>query len=463
MNCLRLSLLITCCFFLPQKADAQYVIIDSVLFKGNEKTRENILRRELDIFPGDTLQVSELDSRVEFNRRKLVNTNLFIWVKGNSHTNNVSNHITITFEFLEQWYLLGYPIFQLADRNLNDWWARGGSLERIIYGAHLIHNNFRGRNERLSFKAETGFTQRIELGYSNPYLDRKKTLGLGAALAYTTNKNLVFRTINDTLNILNSDKILRERWNGALSFRKRLRFYDFHFAEMKFSHTSIADTIRKLNPNYYYKGSNEQNFLQLTYAFSYDFRDFAPYPLRGRKIDFGYNYYSILAKDGLNYWDFKASVAYFFELGSNFFISSQWKGKVTQANKNIPYANIQGLGYGGDNVRGYELNVIDGTNYLLSKNTFKYQLFNQIIPVRFIPYKQFNQIPISLYPSLFFDFAYVYQAQPELTSSRFSNRWIYGMGVGFDIVTYYNFVCKLGVPLINSGKSGLVVSIGREF
>jgi hypothetical protein len=37
------------------------------------------------------------------------------------------------------------------------------------------------------------------------------------------------------------------------------------------------------------------------------------------------------------------------------------------------------------------------------------------------------------------------------------------MGLGFDIVTYYNFVCKLGVPIVNGGKSGLVVSIGREF
>ena len=462
MKYLRLSLLITCCFFLQQKAEAQYIIIDSVIFKGNDKTRDNILRRELDIFPGDTLQVSEVDSRVEFNRRKLINTNLFIWVKSNSHPNN-SDHITVTYEFLEQWYLLAYPIFQLADRNLNDWWERGHSFERTIYGAHFIHNNFRGRNEKLSFKAETGFTQRLELGYSNPYLDRKKTLGLGASLTYITNKNLAFRTISDTLNTLSSDKILRERWSGALSFRKRLRFYDFHFAEIRYSHTVIADTIRKLNPNYYYKGSNEQNFLQLTYAFSYDFRDFAPYPLRGRKIDLAYNYYGILAQDALNYWDIKASVAYYFDMGSNFFISSQWKAKVTQENKNIPYANIQGLGYGGDNVRGYELNVIDGTNFLLSKNTFKYQLFNKIIPIRFIPYKQFNQMPVSLYPTLFFDFAYVYQAQPELTSSRFSNRWIYGMGVGFDIVTYYNFVCKLGVPLINSGKSGLVVSVGREF
>lgn len=462
MKYLRLSLLITCYFFLQQKAEAQYIIIDSVIFKGNDKTRDNILRRELDIFPGDTLQVSEVDSRVEFNRRKLINTNLFIWVKSNSHPNN-SDHITVTYEFLEQWYLLAYPIFQLADRNLNDWWERGHSFERTIYGAHFIHNNFRGRNEKLSFKAETGFTQRLELGYSNPYLDRKKTLGLGASLTYITNKNLAFRTISDTLNTLSSDKILRERWSGALSFRKRLRFYDFHFAEIRYSHTVIADTIRQLNPNYYYKGSNEQNFLQLTYAFSYDFRDFAPYPLRGRKIDLAYNYYGILAQDALNYWDIKASVAYYFDMGSNFFMSSQWKAKVTQENKNIPYANIQGLGYGGDNVRGYELNVIDGTNFLLSKNTFKYQLFNKIIPIRFIPYKQFNQMPVSLYPTLFFDFAYVYQAQPELTSSRFSNRWIYGMGVGFDIVTYYNFVCKLGVPLINSGKSGLVVSVGREF
>ncbi|MEN9703952.1 MAG: hypothetical protein RLZZ209_1380, partial [Bacteroidota bacterium] len=271
------------------------------------------------------------------------------------------------------------------------------------------------------------------------------------------------RTRNDTLQILSSDKILRERWSGALSFRKRIKFYDFHFAELRYSHSVVSDTIRILNPTYYYKGSNEQNFLQLTYAYSYDFRDYAPYPLRGKKLDFAYNYFGILAQDALNYWDVRASISYFFDLGSNFFITTSWKGKLTQENRNIPYANLQALGYGNDNVRGYELNVIDGTNFLLSKNTFKYQLFNKIIPIRFIPYKQFNQVPLAVYPTVFFDFAYVYQANPEVTNSRFSNRWIYGMGLGFDIVTYYNFVCKLGVPVINSGKSGLVVSIGREF
>lgn len=462
MKSIRLLLILILCLFLTETAKAQYIIVDSVIFKGNEKTRDNILLRELDFLPGDSILISELDKRLEFNRRKLTNTNLFIWVKGDYHQSQ-TDHIKITFEFLEQWYLLGYPIFQLADRNLNDWWSRGRSLERTIYGAHFIHNNFRGRNERLSFKAETGFTQRLELGYSNPYIDTKKTLGLGAALSYTTNKNLAARTINDTLQILSSNNIVRERWSGALSFRKRLKFYDFHFAEIRYSHSVVADTISQLNPNYFYKGSNEQNFLQLTYAYSYDFRDFAPYPLRGKKIDLAYNFYGILAQDALNYWDVKASIAYFFDMGSNFFITTQWKAKITQENKNIPYANLQALGYGNDNVRGYELNVIDGTNYLLSKNTFKYQLFNKIIPIKFIPYKQFNQMPIAVYPTVFFDFAYVYQPNPELSATRFANRWIYGMGLGFDIVTYYNFVCKLGVPIVNGGKSGLVVSIGREF
>jgi outer membrane protein assembly factor BamA len=458
----RLLFLFILFITISECSKAQFVIVDSVIFKGNEKTRDNILRRELDFHSGDTVQVAELDARLEFNRRKLNNTNLFIWVKGDYHQNK-PEHIQITYEFLEQWYLLGYPIFQLADRNLNEWWSKGHSFSRTIYGAHFIHNNFRGRNERLSFKAETGFTQRLELGYSNPYIDPKKTLGIGAALSYTTNKNLAVRTRNDTLQILSSDKILRERWSGALSFRKRIKFYDFHFAELRYSHSVVSDTIRLLNPTYYYKGSNEQNFLQLTYAYSYDFRDYAPYPLRGKKLDFAYNYFGILAQDALNYWDVRASIAYFFDLGSNFFITTSWKGKLTQENRNIPYANLQALGYGNDNVRGYELNVIDGTNYLLSKNTFKYQLYNKVIPIRFIPYKQFNQVPLAIYPTVFFDFAYVYQANPELTNSRFSNRWIYGMGLGFDIVTYYNFVCKLGVPVINSGKSGLVVSIGREF
>ena len=95
----RLLFLFLLFISISESAKAQYVIVDSVIFKGNEKTRDNILRRELDLHSGDTVQVAELDARLEYNRRKLNNTNLFIWVKGDYHQNR-PEHIQITLSLI---------------------------------------------------------------------------------------------------------------------------------------------------------------------------------------------------------------------------------------------------------------------------------------------------------------------------------------------------------------------------
>ena len=110
---------------------SQSMRIDSIKFIGNEKTRENILRRELDFKENDSLSVQNLNERIEFNRRKLMNTDLFIWVKSDYHQLPNGN-LSINFECLEQWYVLAFPVFQLADRNLNDWWSRGHDFKRTI-------------------------------------------------------------------------------------------------------------------------------------------------------------------------------------------------------------------------------------------------------------------------------------------------------------------------------------------
>lgn len=445
---------------LAYPASAQFIRIDSILFKGNEKTKNQILIRELDFNPGDTLSINSLEARIEYNRRKLMNTNLFIWVK--TDLNQLPNgHLKISFEFLEQWYMLGYPIFQLADRNLNDWWSRGHDLNRSIYGIHFIHNNFQGRNEKLLIKAETGFTQRIDFTYSNPYLDKKKTLGLAINASYSTSKTIPYKTRNDTLQYLTDEKILRERWTGGITLRKRFKFYDIQTLELKYTHTIVADTIVKLNPNYFALNTKEQNFTQLLYTYSYDFRDLIAYPLRGKKYDISLNIVGILPTDQVNFWEISGAIAYFFDLGSKFFLTTQFKGKISQ-NTHIPYANIRGLGYGNEIVRGYELNVLDGKSYFLNRNTVKFQLLNKIFKLPFLPVKQFNQIPIAIYPTAFYDFAYVNNNFSE-NENKLINKWVSGGGLGFDIVTYYNLVCKFGFPVTNGSKIGMVIGIGREF
>jgi outer membrane protein assembly factor BamA len=169
-----------CCFFLlsltiNRRGLGQNIAVDTIIFKGNERTKLSILRRELDFFERDSLQVSELPNRIEFNRRKLMNTNLFIWVKSDYHQ-LPDGRISILYEFLEQWYVLAYPLFQLADRNFNDWWSRGKDFDRAIYGLNFRHNNFMGRNEKVIINTETGFNNKYEFVYQNPYLDRKKTI-----------------------------------------------------------------------------------------------------------------------------------------------------------------------------------------------------------------------------------------------------------------------------------------------
>jgi len=445
---------------LAYQASAQFIRIDSILFKGNEKTKNQILSRELDFKPGDSIAINTLDTRLEYNRRKLMNTNLFIWVKAD--LNQLPNgQLKISFEFLEQWYILGYPIFQLADRNLNDWWSRGHDLNRSIFGLHFIHNNFQGRNEKLLIKAETGFTQRLDFTYSNPYLDKKKTLGLAINASYSTSKTIPYKTRNDTLQYFTDEKTLRERWAGGITLRKRFKFYDIQTLELKYSHTIVADTIIKLNPNYFTYNTKEQNFTQLLYTYSYDFRDLIAYPLKGRKFDITFNKVGILPADQVDFWEITGAIAYFFDLGSKFFLTTQLKAKISK-NTDIPYANIRGLGYGNEIVRGYELNVLDGKSYFLNRNTVKFQLLNKVFKLPFLPIKQFNQIPIAIYPTAFYDFAYVSNNFSE-KENKLVNQWISGGGLGFDVVTYYNLVCKFGFPVTNGSKIGMVIGIGREF
>ena len=456
---MRMPILILLISF-AYSTNGQFIRIDSILFKGNEKTKNQILIRELDFSPGDSVAINTLDARLEYNRRKLMNTNLFIWVKAD--LNQLPNgHLKISFEFLEQWYILGYPIFQLADRNLNDWWSRGRDLNRSIYGIHFIHNNFQGRNEKLMIKAETGFTQRLDFTYSNPYLDKKKTLGLAINASYSTSKTIPYKTRNDTLQYLTAEKILRERWAGGITLRKRFKFYDLQSLELKYTHTIVSDTIIKLNPTYFALNTKEQNFTQLLYSYSYDFRDLIAYPLRGRKFDITFNKVGILPADQVDFWEITGAIAYFFDLGSHFFLTTQVKGKISK-NTSIPYANIRGLGYGNEIVRGYELNVLDGTSYFLNRNTLKFQLLNKVFKLPFLPIKQFNQIPIAIYPTAFYDFAYV-NNNFSANENKLVNQWISGGGLGFDVVTYYNLVCKFGFPVTNGSKIGMVIGIGREF
>ena len=65
---------------LAQTTDTLFVIVRHIQLLGNQKTNDRIILRELDIHEGDTLRKADLAERLEKDRRKVFNTNLFLSV-----------------------------------------------------------------------------------------------------------------------------------------------------------------------------------------------------------------------------------------------------------------------------------------------------------------------------------------------------------------------------------------------
>ena len=158
----------------------QKIVVRQVTITGNFRTKERIIRREMDVHTGDTLTQLTLDSLLEYDRRKVLNTNLFLTVElkkkpikdtlslpfYTADGKLIAEPKIIDLEVVvkEQWYLLAFPVFQLADRNFNEWWyERGRDLSRTIYGVYALHQNLTGNNDRLRLRAEFGFIPRLDI------------------------------------------------------------------------------------------------------------------------------------------------------------------------------------------------------------------------------------------------------------------------------------------------------------
>lgn len=449
----------------PPPDSSGKVVVREIRMNGNRRTREHIILRELDFRPGDTLLTANLSQRLELNRRKIFNTNLFVTVGAKVARLN-ADQIDVEFDLKEQWYILGYPVFQLADRNFNEWWYdRGRDLSRTIYGVNLRHRNVRGRAEELRVNAEFGFARYFDVFYRIPYLDRKQKLGLTVGASFLDSKNLAYRTNLDKLVFLRSEDILRERFYTNAVLRRRNKFYDFQFLELRYTTQTVADTIARLNPFYFLDGRTRQRFWLLSYAYLYDFRDKAQYPLRGHLFSAAVNRWGLLPSDDVHLTELSATYARFLPLGrgKRWFAAFGAEGK-TSAPLNQPFLQTRGLGYGTDLVRGYERFVVDGQSYFYARNTLKFQALDRTFflkPLRKFP--QFNTLPLAIFPNVYADFGIVANRYPERNNSRLANRWLFGGGVGLDFVTWYNVVIRLNYSVNREGQRGFYFTAGREF
>ena len=439
------------------------IIIGNISIEGNHKTRGGIIFREMAIKSGDTLNAGLLSESLEIDRRKIINTNLFVTVDLLTRPNEDSVRTDIQVVVKERWYFIMLPVFQLADRNFNEWWYdRNRDLRRTIYGVYLSYGNVTGRSDKLRFLAEFGFIPKFELSYSLPYIDKAQKTGITIGTSYSTNKTMAFRTWNDKLDYLSSEVINKKRFYSFVTLTRRNKYYTFHSLDLRFSYGNISDTIALLNPNYLINGRTNQKYFQLTYTFNYDRRDNFQYPLRGQSGAVQISKIGLLPSDNINQAFFYGSYRKYIPLSKRWFANTGVKARISVP-KRQPYLQTIGLGYRNDLVRGYELYVVDGQDYVLWKNEVKFKLFAIQKHFSWIPVKQFNTVPLAAYLNTFADAGYVWNKYPELSNTKLGNSMLYGAGTGLDFVTFYNILARFNINLNAKGERRFFFNIAREF
>lgn len=440
----------------------RYVYIDNIFIIGNKVTKPGIILRELSVMKGEYYYEEDLKDILSTDRKKILNTRLFNTVEV-TPLELAENAVDIIIRVTERWYTFPAPIFDLVDRNFNDWWEnQDRDLSRVNYGLRLYRNNMRGRNETLRLQFQLGYTKQFDIAYRIPYIDRSQRHGISIGYLYAENKNIAFETVEHKRNFLDSENLLRLQRTYLLGYQFRNSFYTTHGVALQFHDNEIGDTVALANPEYFLDGQTKQRFFSLYYDLDFDRRDFNSYPLRGHKTNFSFRKYGVGIFNDINQFDIAVNHSRYFDLKRNFFLAN-YSSVYFSGPGEQPYANRQGLGYRKDFIRGYELYVIEGRHFYLNRTTLKKRIFDTKMRVGLIPIEQFKNVPLAIYIKTYFDMGYTQNFENYTENIRLADRYLFGTGAGIDIVSYYDTVFRLEYSINREQEHGFFVHLKKEF
>ncbi|MEN3044736.1 MAG: outer membrane protein assembly factor BamA [Candidatus Hydrothermales bacterium] len=135
--------------------------VNKINIAGNQRTREYVIRRELDIFPGD-----------KFNRQKVIKSLRDLYFL------NYFEKVDFSFEILEDSKRVDL-IFKVKDKPTGTLQA-GGSYSMVQKGSLILsvsENNLFGRGQQVSLSLELGmYRQNIRFNFTEPWMFQRHYL-----------------------------------------------------------------------------------------------------------------------------------------------------------------------------------------------------------------------------------------------------------------------------------------------
>ena len=434
-----------------------WLFLRSIVINGNKKTKDYIIKREMDIKPGDSILTSTLSERIEEIRQYIYNTTLFVNVRVEPFLLNAFQ-LDLIVTVKERLYIFPVPQFQLVDRSLDEWLVKyKGSLQRVNYGIKFVHYNLSGRKDQLRLYIINGYTRNISASYNAPYSNPKLTEGFFAGAGYAQSKEIVYKTNYDnSLAYYKNGEFVSDFWyiRGGYIIRKAIK--KMEIISGGYSHVQVSDSIisNSLNPGYFNSTSTSQGLVDIAYTIQYTNVNNILYPLTGRSGYVSLQKRGLGLTGGVNMFSVEGEYNKYIALGKQWYTSIQLTGKI-KLPFNQPYLNQRALGDKDTYLRGLEYYTIDGVAYSMAKFNLKREILNFSIPT-FIKSKTYHKIPFKIYAKAFTDFGYVYSKERPIT--RLNNKLLYSAGVGLDILTLYDINIRLDCSLNQLGQKRLAAT-----
>lgn len=424
--------------------------IGQILFVGNEVTKERVLRAELDIREGDTLAAADVARRLERNRRRLFNLQLFNQV--NLQVTCRDGELIVLYGLQERWYTFPIPIFSLADRNFRSWLNRSDRWRRLDYGIHVVRSNFRGRNEQLFGNLQLGFNRKYELFYVRPGLGRHR-LGFSAGASLYQARAVDYATRRDSLQAYRADREFPiQRWylTGGLRWRRTVQ--RLTTLELFYYQERITDSVRRLNPEYFL-GATRRQYVDVVLTRTLNQRNTFAYPLTGSYLQASLAQRFFLSSPSPPITSALLTYARYFSLGHGFYYTAGAEGRL-RLSRRLAYADSRALGYRQALVRGYDAYVIDGRHYGVLRQGLSLRVFDAgRLNIPGLKDPRLDRIPLVLYANVFTDAGLVSERSVP-ASNRLPNDLLASAGIGLHLVTYYDRVFTLEYARTINGFGG---------
>ena len=424
--------------------------VRNIIIKGNKKTKDKIILREIPFKSGESNSLPELVKKFEIARKQLMNTALFYDAIVALHSFD-GYQIDVLVSVKERWYIFPVPYFKPVDRNINQWIIEEkASLRRVNYGAKLLYNNVTGRNDKLSMNAIFGYTKQLSFGYDRLYIDKAMRMGLNVGFGMGKNKEHNYNTIDNRQVYLKDEKFVRNftRFSAEVTYRKAIKTR--HRFGAAYHTEEVSDSVLKLNPSYYPPHLSRISYPEFYYGMTYYDLDYNPYPTKGYAAEV------IIGKRGfnsdINLWYLNVKGSGNWHTSKRSFFTLIAFGTVKLPFRQ-PYYNQRLLGYGDAFLQGYEYYVIDGVaaGFLKATLTRKIVKFNIKIPGS--KKRESQLLPVHIYGKAYTNAGYVHNPQPGENS--LSNKMLYSGGIGIDILTLYDVTFKLEWSFNQLGQNGI--------